>query len=190
MDWPEIKRRLTKEGTSVQILADLEGVPYKTMYQRIKWHERQDGKKYMPEMKMKKKEKRPEVKPEFLTKELHIPEEKQDIPEDVYTGSANYENLDCKHCAYGYLNKKSGFYHCMGSPRFINGNGKCTDYTKREAEPAQKINHKLMPETIEEILTMYKQCCELADRYTKQAEDWARIMDVMQMEERERIRRT
>ena len=52
MDWPEIKRRLTKEGTSVQILADLEGVPYKTMYQRIKWHERQDGKKYMPIFKI------------------------------------------------------------------------------------------------------------------------------------------
>ena len=163
MDWPEIKRRLTKENTSVQILADLEGVPYKTMYQRIKWHERQDGKKYMPEMKTKKKkqaeaekvgreiveglpkfeadpekkEERPEVVPDFMTKKLHIPEEKPDIPEDVYTNE-----------------------------------------------------RKLMPETIEEILAMYKQCCELADRYTKQAEDWARIMKLLQLEESERIRRT
>ena len=159
MDWPEIKRRLTKENTSVQILADLEGVPYKTMYQRIKWHERQDGKKYIqphqehPEPKTKKKEKLPEDKPDFMTKKLHIPEEVKnadmvtikgirveavpEIPEDVYTNE-----------------------------------------------------RKLMPETIEEILTMYKQCCELADRYTKQAEDWARIMKLLQLEESERIRRT
>ena len=47
MEWAEIKRRLTKEGTSVQILADLAGVPYKTMYNRIKWHEKQDGVKYL-----------------------------------------------------------------------------------------------------------------------------------------------
>lgn len=153
MDWPEIKRRLTKEGTSVQILADLEGVPYKTMYQRIKWHERQDGKKYMPEMKAKKKEKRPEVV--------------QDIPEVIE------EIMD------------------MGNQRarIIDGR-KLPDVAPEIPEEVYTQERKLMPETIEEILAMYKQCCELADRYTKQAEDWARIMDVMQMEERERIRRT
>ena len=146
MDWPEIKRRLTKEGTSVQILADLEGVPYKTMYQRIKWHERQDGKKYMPEMKTKKKEKRPEVVPE--------------LPEEV-------KNAD-----------------------ILTIKGMRVELSREIPEEVYTNERKLMPETIEEILTMYKQCCELADRYKKQAEDWARIMDVMQMEERERIRRT
>ena len=46
MEWNEIKMRL-RDGTSVQILADLEGVPYKTMYNRIKQHELKDGKTYM-----------------------------------------------------------------------------------------------------------------------------------------------
>jgi hypothetical protein len=46
MEWNEIKMRL-RDGASVQILADLEGVPYKTMYNRIKQHELKDGKTYM-----------------------------------------------------------------------------------------------------------------------------------------------
>ena len=46
MEWNEIKMRL-RDGVSVQILADLEGVPYKTMYNRIKQHELKDGKTYM-----------------------------------------------------------------------------------------------------------------------------------------------
>lgn len=46
MEWDEIKMRL-RDGASVQILADLEGVPYKTMYNRIKQHELKDGKVYM-----------------------------------------------------------------------------------------------------------------------------------------------
>ena len=46
MEWDEIKMRL-RDGASVQILADLEGVPYKTMYNRIKQHEIKDGKVYM-----------------------------------------------------------------------------------------------------------------------------------------------
>lgn len=47
MEWAEIKRRLTKEGTSVQVIADLEGVPYKTMYNRIMAHQVKDGVQYL-----------------------------------------------------------------------------------------------------------------------------------------------
>ena len=74
MDWTEIKRRL-KDGTSVQILADLEGVPYKTMYNRIKQHELKDGVVYMKaEQLNKRKKKQPdvvelkpeEVRPDFV----------------------------------------------------------------------------------------------------------------------------
>lgn len=131
MEWDEIKRRL-KNGATVQIVADLDGVPYKTMYNRIKWHERQDGKTYMTKDQIKPtREKKPDKDPETVTVE-DVPE----IPEGVY-----------------------------------------------------KNERRLMPETIEEILTLYKQCCELADRYTKQAEDWARIMDVLQVEDRTRISR-
>ena len=47
MEWAEIKRRLVKEGTSVQVLADLEGIPYKTMYNRIMAHQVKDGVTYL-----------------------------------------------------------------------------------------------------------------------------------------------
>ena len=81
MDWPELKRRLQKEGTSVQVLADLEGVPYKTMYNRIMAHQQKEGVTYLtPENTKsgpKKTAKRPDV--------VNAPEEKQDIPEEVYT---------------------------------------------------------------------------------------------------------
>lgn len=61
MEWSEVKRRL-KDGTSVQILADLEGVPYKTMYNRIKQHELKDGVVYMkPEQLNARRKKKPEV---------------------------------------------------------------------------------------------------------------------------------
>lgn len=46
MDWAEIKRRLL-DGTSVQILADLNGVTYKTMYNRIMAHQIKDGVIYL-----------------------------------------------------------------------------------------------------------------------------------------------
>lgn len=46
MEWAEIKRRLL-DGTSVQILADLNGVTYKTMYNRIMAHQIKDGVTYL-----------------------------------------------------------------------------------------------------------------------------------------------
>lgn len=46
MEWAEIKRRL-REGASVQILADLNGVTYKTMYNRIMAHQIKDGVTYL-----------------------------------------------------------------------------------------------------------------------------------------------
>lgn len=99
MEWDEISRRL-RNGTSVQILADLDGVPYKTMYNRIKYYEKRDGKRYMPESTPRKTKDAtgpeeirdsaadPEairytigpVNPEFLTKPLNIPEDVQALP--------------------------------------------------------------------------------------------------------------
>ena len=46
MDWAEVKRRLL-DGTSVQILADLNAVTYKTMYNRIMAHQIKDGVTYL-----------------------------------------------------------------------------------------------------------------------------------------------
>jgi len=86
MEWEEINRRM-RNGTSVQILADLDGVPYKTMYNRIKYYERRDGKKYLPDIKpmMTKGATGPEeirdsaADPEEV-KPVIIPEEVQALP--------------------------------------------------------------------------------------------------------------
>ena len=83
MKWDEIKRRL-KNGTSVQVLADLNGVTYKTMYNRIKWHEKQDGITYMPAESLNVK-KKPGKKPEKLPEVVKEPD---NIPEGVYTKKA------------------------------------------------------------------------------------------------------
>ena len=46
MDWAEIKMRL-RDGASVQVLADLNAVTYKTMYNRIMAHQVKDGVEYL-----------------------------------------------------------------------------------------------------------------------------------------------
>lgn len=148
MDWAEIKMRL-RDGASVQVLADLNAVTYKTMYNRIMAHQVKDGVIYLTprntkgmqkskaisktkQAQAKAKEKkaaqksaeRPEVNPDFMTKKLHIPEEKPDIPEEVYN-----------------------------------------------------MRRQLQPETIEELKEQYRTCMQLAERYQKQAEDWKKIID-------------
>ena len=149
MDWAEIKMRL-RDGASVQVLADLNAVTYKTMYNRIMAHQVKDGVEYLTprntkgmrkskaisktkQAQAKAKEKkaaqksaeRPEVKKlADAIKALAVPEEKTDIPEEVYTGT-----------------------------------------------------WELMPETIEELKEQYRTCLQLAERYQKQAEDWKKIID-------------
>lgn len=46
MNWQEVKKAL-KDGATVEQLAEKEGVPYKTMYNRIVQHEKKDGTVYM-----------------------------------------------------------------------------------------------------------------------------------------------
>ena len=154
MDWAEIKMRL-RDGASVQVLADLNAVTYKTMYNRIMAHQVKDGVEYLTprntkgmqkskaisktkQAQAKAKEKkaaqksaeRPDVIPEFLTKKLHIPEE--------------IKNAD------------------MVTIKGVRVEGA----------------RELMPETIEEINNMYYTCKQLAERYQKQAEDWRQIMEM------------
>ena len=61
LPWEEIKKQL-EAGATVQAVADLAGVPYKTMYNRIKWREKQDGKIYMLNSQLRERRK-PDIKP-------------------------------------------------------------------------------------------------------------------------------
>ena len=190
MKWDEINRRL-KNGTSVKILAELDGVDYKTMYNRIRQHERKDGKTYMQESQLRAKRKplKEEKKPWFL-------------------------ESSCETCLHRKESQETKEKYCAMGHKYEGPAGVCSEWSDPDPgktvelpevkpdfltkkliipevvpDPTPKPERRLMPETIEEILTLYKQCCELADRYTKQAEDWARIMDVLQVEDRARISR-
>ena len=113
MEWAEIKRRLVKEGTSVQVLADLEAVPYKTMYNRIMAHQVKDGVTYLtPEntkgMKQakaisdtKQKQAKEKEKAAGLPEEPgKLPEKKKKVPDPGPAASINGVNLcnNCKMC--------------------------------------------------------------------------------------------
>lgn len=177
MKWDEINRRL-KNGTSVKILAELDGVDYKTMYNRIRQHERKDGKTYMKESQMRAKRKPPkeEKKPWFL-------------------------ESSCETCLHRKESQETKEEYCAMGHKYEGPAGVCSEWTdpapgetvelpevkpdfltkklhipEVEPDPTPKPARELMPETIDEMLQTYRQVRELADRYQKQAEDWRFIL--------------
>ena len=159
MDWPEIKRRLTKEGTSVQILADLAGVPYKTMYNRIKWHEKQDGVKYLnpTNTKVENRKRKPAAK------------KAGKLPEDV-------PKLSESEKAAGEVAEVMAFMEAVPDGIKVEIRRDCPDAVPKLPE-VFNAGYKIQPETIDELNRMYFQCKQLAEKYQKQAEDWRRIME-------------
>lgn len=157
MDWAEIKMRL-RDGASVQVLADLNAVTYKTMYNRIMAHQVKDGVEYltpkntkdMRKSKAISKTKQAQAKAKekkAAQKSAERPEEMQDIPEEI-------KNAD-----------------------MVTIKGIRVEGARDIPEEVYTGARDLMPETIEEINNMYYTCKQLAERYQKQAEDWRRIME-------------
>ena len=151
MEWEEISRRL-RNGTSVQILADLAGCTYKTMYNRIRQHERKDGKKYIKPEQMK----RP-----FETKRKKA-EPAQDEPE--------YKS------AYVPEVEPIGEEKAPALPEVVE---KVADVPEVPVKLPEVLNagYEIQQETIDEINQMFFQCKLLSEKYQKQAEDWRRIME-------------
>lgn len=177
MKWDEINRRL-KNGTSVKILAELDGVDYKTMYNRIRQHERKDGKTYMKESQLRAKRKPPkeEKKPWFL-------------------------ESSCETCLHRKESQETKEKYCAMGHKYEGPAGVCSEWTDPAPgktvelpevkpdfltkkliipevvpDPTPKPGRELMPETIDEMMQTYRQVRELADRYQKQAEDWRFIL--------------
>lgn len=157
MDWAEIKMRL-RDGASVQVLADLNAVTYKTMYNRIMAHQVKDGVEYltprntkgMQKSKAISKTKQAQAKAKekkAAQKSAERPEEKQDIPEEI-------KNAD-----------------------MVTIKGIRVEGARDIPEEVYTVERRLMPETLEEIRNNFLMCHQLADRYKKQAEDWKRILD-------------
>lgn len=184
MEWAEIKRRLVKEGTSVQVLADLEAVPYKTMYNRIMAHQVKDGVTYLTPENTK-----------GMKKAKAISDTKQKQAKEKEKAAGLPENFNCANCANGVeLPKEYGATkYCAKGHTYEGIFGVCSEYVTAALEPfinAPKKSpdlpedpgklpegYEIEDETIEELNQLYFQCKQLAEKYQKQAEDWRRIME-------------
>lgn len=101
MEWAEIKRRLVKEGTSVQVLADLEAVPYKTMYNRIMAHQVKDGVTYLTPENTKGMKKAKAIS-DTKQKQAKEKEKAAGLPEDAAPakmGIVDITKYNCATCA-------------------------------------------------------------------------------------------
>ena len=126
MEWAEIKRRLVKEGTSVQVLADLEAVPYKTMYNRIMAHQVKDGVTYLTPENTK-----------GMKKAKAISETKQKQAKEKEKAAGLPENFNCANCANGVeLPKEYGSTkYCAKGHTHEGIFGVCSEYVTAALEP-------------------------------------------------------
>lgn len=181
MEWAEIKRRLLKEGTSVQVLADLEAVPYKTMYNRIMAHQVKDGVTYLTPENTKGMKKAKAIS-ETKQKQAKEKEKAAGLPEDPI--------VTCKDCAY-ISHRDNGPFCTKGNRYSVNGS--CPEMALYvpdlpedpgklpEVPPEVYSSAALMPETMDEIERNIEACLQLAARYRQQAEDWKRIRQAFQL---------
>ena len=151
MEWAEIKRRLLKEGTSVQVLADLEAVPYKTMYNRIMAHQVKDGVTYLTPENTKGMKKAKAIS-ETKQKQAKEKEKAAGLPDDM-RGQIPAEMVK----------------ELAESEKIP------------EVPPEVYSSAALMPETMDEIERNIEACLQLAARYRQQAEDWKRIRQAFQI---------
>lgn len=151
MEWAEIKRRLLKEGTSVQVLADLEAVPYKTMYNRIMAHQVKDGVTYLTPENTKGMKKAKAIS-NTKQKQAKEKEKAAGLPEDAEEAGKVVEVMEA-----------------------------VPDGVKVEIRPEVYSSAALMPETMDEIERNIEACLQLAARYRQQAEDWKQIRQAFQL---------
>lgn len=206
MEWAEIKRRLVKEGTSVQVLADLEAVPYKTMYNRIMAHQVKDGVTYLTPENTKGMKKAKAIS-ETKQKQAKEKEKAAGLPEDpAKHGAVDIKNFNCANCANGVkLPPEYGATkYCANGHNYDGIFGVCSEYVTDVLEPFIKAPEEspdvpedpgklpevppevyssasLMPETMDEIERNIEACLQLAARYRQQAEDWKRIRQAFQL---------
>ena len=151
MEWAEIKRRLVKEGTSVQVLADLEAVPYKTMYNRIMAHQVKDGVTYL------------------------TPENTKGMKKAKAISDTKQKQAKEKEKAAGLPELAKASAEVVAIMEAVPDGVKVE--IRPEVVPKLPEGYEVEDETIEELNQLYFQCKQLAEKYQKQAEDWRRIME-------------
>ena len=145
MDWAEVKKRLL-DGTSVQILADLNGVTYKTMYNRIMAHQVKDGVTYLTPKNTKGLKK---AKAISKTKQAQAKakEKAAGIPEDMHNSDLP-TCKDCAHCMQRNFHLLCAIGHECGE------NCVCSDYKTfpaPEKKPSAPEDPGKLPELPEDI---------------------------------------
>lgn len=153
MEWAEIKRRLVKEGTSVQVLADLEAVPYKTMYNRIMAHQVKDGVTYLTPENTKGMKKAKAIS-ETKQKQAKEKEKAAGLPEDAAPakmGIVDITKYNCATCA-NVIGRPESYSSADGHIEIekyctkghdYGGNHKCcSEYVTSALEPFIKAPEK------------------------------------------------
>lgn len=162
MDWAEIKRRLL-DGTSVQILADLNGVTYKTMYNRIMAHQIKDGVTYLTPGNTKGLKK---AKAISKTKQAQAREkekaEAEKVGREIVEGLPKFE---------ADPEKKPSAPEDPGKLPEVVPDDKPLIIPFPDPEKAG-----LCPEVMEALRENFETCTKLAESYARQASDYAHLL--------------
>jgi len=169
MEWDEINRRL-KNGASVQVLADLDGVPYKTMYNRIKYYERRDGKKYMPDNSKKPKEDKRKTDPGKIKSF------------NCTTGELIYEEdpkpTDPRPISPELIPPCANVFLCQTDPEECNE--KCLGYCPDGPERPEGVKVPVM--VYEEVKEKIDCMNSYIEELQKERDGWARILAAIEKE--------
>lgn len=192
MDWAEVKKRLL-DGTSVQILADLNGVTYKTMYNRIMAHQVKDGVTYLTPRNTKGLKK---AKAISKTKQAQAREKEKaaGIPEaNPMPGEMcmfDITRYNCTTCANASHRDNQPF--CMRGHGY--GETSCCSEWERYKPSAPEDPGKLpedkpliipfpdpekaglCPEVMDVLRENFETCSKLAESYARQASDYAHLL--------------
>lgn len=146
MDFDEITRRI-RNGADIQTLADLHGWGYTKMVQRLQYMEKKYGRQLLTPDIM-----RPSHRKMYLAMKAAA-EKREKEPE-------------------GKLEDLAPKIEPEPEPARIPEEV----YTAKDFESLPTIEREIMPVTIDQLNDLYIECKILADRYTKQAEDYRRIL--------------
>lgn len=160
MDWAEVKKRLL-DGTSVQILADLNGVTYKTMYNRIMAHQIKDGVTYLTAQNTK-----------GLKKAKAISKTKQAQAREKEKAAGLPENMRGQIPA-GMVNALEE------KPSAPEDPGKLPELPEDKPliipfPDPEKAG--LCPEVMDVLRENFETCSKLAESYARQASDYAHLL--------------
>ena len=151
MDFDEVTRRL-RNGADIQTLADLHGWGYTKMVQRLQYMEKKHGRQLLTPDIM-----RPSHRKMYLAQKAAAERRAKEPEPDIKDIKPRWPE-----------ESKTDPEEPARIPEEV--------YTAKDFESLPSVEREIMPETIEQLRELYIETMLLADRYTKQAEDYRRIL--------------